>query len=79
MSAHPVLPRDLLVERHAGEPGADDFEFFFAHEALAWAQRAVGDAAGEAAQIACMQARLAAITDESLRPWCAEALAALQK
>lgn len=68
-----------LIEQHAGEPGADDFEFFFAHEALAWAQRAVGDAAGEAAQIACMQARLAAITDESLRPWCAEALAALQK
>lgn len=68
-----------LTEQHAGEPGADDFEFFFAHEALAWAQRAAGDAAGEAAEIARMQARLAAITDDGLKPWCAEALAALQK
>lgn len=68
-----------LVQQHAGEPGADDFEFFFAHEALAWAQRAAGDVAGESEQIALMQARLAAITDDSLRPLCADALTALQK
>lgn len=68
-----------LVEQHAGEPEADDFEFFFAHEALAWAQRAAGDATGEAAEVARMQARLAAIADDSLKPWCTEALTALQK
>lgn len=68
-----------LVQQHVGEPGADDFEFFFAHEALAWAQRAAGDASGEAAEVAQMQARLAAITDDGLRPMCADALAALRK
>lgn len=68
-----------LIGQHAGEPGADDFEFFFAHEAGAWAHRAAGSAAAEAAEIAQMQARLAAITDTGLRPMCEDALAALQK
>lgn len=67
------------IEAHAGEPQADAFETFFAHEALAWAQRAAGDAAGLAAERARMQALLAAVTDTGLRPWCERALAALDQ
>lgn len=67
------------IDQHAGEPGADDFERFFAHEALAWAHRAAGDAAGRAAEMARMRACLAAVTDDSLKPWCEDALAALEK
>ncbi len=68
-----------LIEQHAGEAGADDFEHFFAHEALAWAHRAAGDAAAAAAEMALMRSHLAAITDDSLKPWCQDALAALEK
>lgn len=56
--------------------GADAFERFFAHEALAWAARSSGDTAAAAAQ----RARMAALREEigeDLRPWCDEALAAL--
>lgn len=67
-----------LIEQHAGDPAADAFETFFAHEALAWAQRAAGDAAAEAAEIARMQQLMGEVGDESLQPWCREALAALQ-
>jgi hypothetical protein len=68
-----------LIQQHAGEPEADAFETFFAHEALAWAQRAANDAPGLAAERARMQELLGEITDASLKPWCEQALAALDK
>jgi len=68
-----------LVQAHAGEPEADAFETFFAHEAVAWAQRAAGNAEGLAHEQARMRQLLAEITDPGLKPWCEEALAALQQ
>ncbi len=67
------------IEAHAGEPEADAFETFFAHEALAWAQRAAGDRAGQAAERVRMQQLLAAVGDAALRPWCERALADLDR
>jgi hypothetical protein len=49
----------------------------FAHEALAWASRAAGDAAGEAAERERMAALLPQVEDAGLREWAAEALHAL--
>lgn len=66
-----------LIEQHAGEPQADAFETFFAHEALAWAQRAAGDTAALAIERGHMLRLLAEVSDPSLKPWCEEALAAL--
>ena len=68
-----------LIEQHAGAPEADAFETFFAHEALAWAQRAAGDAQGLAAERTRMQQRLSEVSDAALKPWCEQALAALDK
>jgi hypothetical protein len=65
------------IEQHAGDPHADAFETFFAHEALAWAQRAAGDGAALAAERGHMKRLMAGLTDASLKPWCAAALAAL--
>ncbi len=66
------------IQEHAGEPEASAFETFFAHEALAWAHRAAGDAAAEVAELARMRQLMAEVGDESLQPWCREALDALQ-
>ena len=62
------------VDAHADQPEADAFERFFAHEALAWAHHARGDAAAVAAQLARMSALRDEISDQSLRHWCTEAL-----
>ena len=66
-----------LIQQHAGEPQADAFETFFAHEALAWAQRAAGDPAAAAAERGHMLRLRAEVSDASLKPWCDQALAAL--
>lgn len=61
------------IDAHAGEPEADAFERFYAHEALAWAHRAGGDAASVSAQ----RARMVALMDgvpADLRSWCEAAL-----
>jgi hypothetical protein len=55
--------------------GADAFELFFAHEALAYALRADGDAEAAAAAAGCMRACLDSITDPDSRRWCEEAMA----
>jgi hypothetical protein len=65
------------IEAHAGDPQADALERLFAHEALAWASRAAGDAAGEAAERERMAALLPQVEDAGLREWAAEALHAL--
>lgn len=62
------------VDAHADQPEADAFERFFAHEALAWAHHARGDAAAVAAQLARMSALRDEVGDQSLRDWCTEAL-----
>jgi len=66
-----------LIEQHAGDPQADAFETFFAHEALAWAQRAAGDAAALAVERNQMRQLMAEVKDTSLKPWCEAATAAL--
>lgn len=58
--------------------GADAFERFFAHEALAWAARSASDAAEETAQRARMSA-LRGEVEASLHRWCDEALADLAR
>lgn len=67
------------IEQHAGDPAADAFETFFAHEALAWARRASADAPGLAEERARMRQLLGEVSDASLKPWCERALAALDK
>jgi hypothetical protein len=58
--------------------GADATERFFAHEALARAEHARGDAPAWAAQHARMAALLAEVPEaDGLRAWCAQTLAAL--
>lgn len=64
------------IEANGHEPDAP-FERFFGHEAAAWAQAARGDAAGRTAAREAMLRIRAAIADESLQPWCDQALAAL--
>lgn len=68
-----------LIEAHAGEPQADAFETFFAHEALAWAHRAAGDAAGLATERSRMRALMEQVQDTSLKPWCEKAMAELAR
>lgn len=63
------------IDDHAGEPEADAFERFFAHEALAWAHRAAGNTAATGDQRAQMVRLLAGITDAGLKSMGDEALA----
>ncbi len=63
------------IDAHADEPQADAFERFFAHEALAWAQRAAGDGAATTRERAHMTAKLGAVNDPELRRWCEQACA----
>jgi hypothetical protein len=65
------------IDDHAGEPQADAFERFFAHEALAWAHRTAGDHVAAAEQRAHMVRLLADISDAGLKSWGEEALAEL--
>ena len=59
---------------------ADATEHFFAHEALAHAHHAAGDAAANAAARAQMAALLPQIeVTDGLRAWCAEVLAAVPR
>ena len=61
-----------------GTQPADAVEHFCAHEALARAHHAAGDAAGRQAAAAQMRALLPAIDEaDGLRAWCAQALADL--
>lgn len=55
--------------------GADAVERFFAHEALARAQHAAGDAAAADAACAQMHGLLAQCADAGLAAWCREVLA----
>jgi hypothetical protein len=64
-----------LINANAQAPEADAFERFFAHEALAWAHRAAGNATAAAEQRACMAARCGEIADTELSAWAAEAMA----
>lgn len=64
------------IDAHAGDPAAGAMEYFYAHEALAHACRAAGDAQGAATQRQHMQSRLAAIDDADTQAWCARDLAA---
>jgi hypothetical protein len=57
------------IEAHAGEPQADAFERFFAHEALAWAHRASADRGAARVALAAAQALLPQIGDASLRAY----------
>jgi hypothetical protein len=67
------------IDAHAGEAEASAMEYFYAHEALAWACRAAGDAAGVAAQRQHMLDRLVAIDDAHTRAWCQRDLADLER
>lgn len=67
------------IDAHAQEPEAGDMEYFYAHEALAWAHRAAGDAAGAAAQHQLMRDRLAAIDDARTQAWCQRDLADFER
>jgi hypothetical protein len=62
------------IDAHAGEPEADAFERFYAHEALARAHHAGGDAAAASTQRARMVALMAEVPAD-LRSWCEAALA----
>lgn len=64
------------IDAHADAPEADAYERFFAHEALAYAQRAAGDAAGAAAERARMAELAAAVSDAGNAAFCRETLAA---
>ena len=64
------------LQAQADSPEADDFEWFFGHEAMAWACRTAGDAGAAAEQRALMQARCPKVADAELRDWCEQALAA---
>jgi hypothetical protein len=64
---------DALTE-HRNAPEADDFEWFFGHEAMAWAHRSAGDPQGASAQRVSMQTRMAQVDDAELRGWCEQAL-----
>lgn len=67
------------IDAHAGEAEAGAMEYFYAHEALAYAHHAAGDAAGAAAQRQCMLDRLAAIDDPLTRAWCQRDLAEMDR
>lgn len=62
---------------HCEAHGADAGERFFAHEALALAHQAAGDAPGLQAQRQRMLALLADVQDAGLRSFCEETLAKL--
>ena len=63
------------IDAHAHEAEAGAMEYFYAHEAMAYAHRAAKDAAGEAAQRQRMLDRLAAIDDAPTKAWCERDLA----
>ncbi|GCL65167.1 hypothetical protein [Pseudaquabacterium pictum] len=70
--------RLCLAACEAAGAEADATEHFFAHEALAHAHHAAGDAAANAAARAQMAALLPQIdTADGLRAWCADVLAAV--
>jgi hypothetical protein len=56
-------------------PEADDFEWFYAWEALAWAGAAAADEPTMVEARKRMQSRLAAVSDAELRGWCEQSLA----
>jgi hypothetical protein len=66
------------IEAHAAEPQADAFERFFAHEALAWAHRTLGDAAAARRESQAAGALAPQVADASLRAYCEGELAKLQ-
>lgn len=66
------------VQTHAGEPEADAFERFYAHEALAWAQLASGDGLAAVAERDRMRALLDEVTDPGSRAWAAGDLRMLE-
>jgi hypothetical protein len=66
------------VQAHAGEPEADAFERFYAHEALAWAHLAAGDGASAAAERDRMRGLLDDVADPGYRAWAAGDLQALE-
>jgi hypothetical protein len=81
---HAVLGRGDAALHHAARclavcdaEGADAVERFFAHEALAHAHRACGNAHAAAPQVDAMRALLPAIADDDTRDWCAHTLDAL--
>lgn len=65
------------IDAHAGEPQADAFERFFAHEALAWAHRAAGDAAGSRRAADEARVLLPQIADAASRRHCEDELGKL--
>ena len=67
------------VQAHAGDPQADAYETFFAHEALAWAQHAVGQPDRTAAERVRMQELLAEVSDADSAAFCREALMTLDQ
>ncbi|MCC7140634.1 MAG: hypothetical protein IT349_00900 [Candidatus Eisenbacteria bacterium] len=67
------------VEAHRGEPEANAFELFFAHEAVVYAARAANDPARVAQHLERMRSYLAEVDDAELKPWCQEALDEVQK
>jgi hypothetical protein len=67
-----------IIEAHAAEPQADAFERFFAHEALAWAHRTLGDAAAARRESQAAGALAPQVADASLRAYCEGELAKLQ-
>jgi hypothetical protein len=73
--AHACL---ATIDAHADEPQADAFERFFAHQALAWAHRVLGDAANERAAVEAAAALLAQIADTASHRYCEGELAKLR-
>lgn len=63
-----------LVEQNADAPQADAFERFYAHEALAFAHHAAGDAASRVVQRSRMLALMDEVTDADLKGWCRKSL-----
>jgi hypothetical protein len=61
------------IDAHADEPQADACERFFAHEALAWAYRVLGDRAAAAEERYRMATLVAHVADTALRSWCDDA------
>jgi hypothetical protein len=66
------------IDDHAAEPQADAFERFFAHEALAWAQRAMGQTAAARGQAEAAGALIPQVSDASLRRYCKGELTKLE-
>lgn len=63
------------LQAHADDAQADDFEWFYGWEALAWAGATAGDGAVVAEARAQMAQRLEGVADAELKAWCAQSLA----